>query len=70
MTGSITVSAARLSQLEGRLVSLALDDGTRIDGCQLVSAGRHGTGTAWVFSNGADHFVPIGRITDVWEEIG
>lgn len=68
MTGPTSISPHRLSALEGRRVCLALDDGSRIDGCQLISAGRWGQRSAWVFSNGADCFVPLYRITDVWEE--
>lgn len=56
-----------LADLEGREVSVALDDGSRIDGCQLVSAGRPGVGTLWVFVNGADRFVPLQRVVEVWE---
>lgn len=55
----------RLGHLQGRRVTLALTDGTRIDDCQLVSAGD--TGMAWVFVNGADRFVPRADIRAVWE---
>ena len=50
------MSQERMSELrclEGRQVSVALADGSRIDDCQLVSAGRYGTGTVWLFSDGA-----------------
>jgi hypothetical protein len=57
----------RLKPLEGRHVSLALTDGTRIDDCQLVSAGRGRTKRVWIFANGADAFVPVADIADVWE---
>lgn len=56
----------RLKALEGRCVSVALCDGSRIDGCQLVSVGRR-NGSLWLFSNGTDVFVPEGDVTDVWE---
>jgi len=58
---------ARLPELEGRQVSVALDDGSRIDDCQLVSGGRHGVETVWLFTNGADRFVPVHHVVDVWE---
>jgi hypothetical protein len=58
-------STARL--LEGRQVCLALRNGSRIDDCQLVSAGRISTDTLWLFSNGADVFVPIDEVLDLWE---
>lgn len=64
-----TTRPHRLVDYEGRRVSVALSDGTRIDDCQLVSAGRHGTRTAWLFVNGADRFVSLHRIADVWEPV-
>ncbi len=57
----------KLRSLEGRQVSVALADGSRIDDCQLVSAGRPGVQTLWVFSNGADTFVPVPEVLEVWE---
>jgi hypothetical protein len=56
-----------LHTLEGRQVSVALRNGSRIDDCQLVAAPRAGTATLWLFSNGDDLFVPAGDVTDVWE---
>jgi len=55
--------------LEGRRVSVALRDGSRIDDCQLVSAGRPGTETVWLFSNGIDVFVPVATIVACWEAV-
>lgn len=57
----------RLAGLEGCQVSVALDDGSRIDDCQLVSGGRHGVETLWLFINGADRFIPLERVVDIWE---
>lgn len=56
-----------LDVLEGRQVSVALRNGSRIDDCQLVSAPRARTDTLWLFSNGADVFVSVGDVIDVWE---
>ena len=56
-----------LHVLEGRQVSVALRNGSRIDDCQLVSAARARTETLWLFSNGADLFVSVGDVIDVWE---
>jgi hypothetical protein len=56
-----------LRPLEGRHVSLALTDGSRIDDCQLVSAGRGRATRVWIFANGVDAFVPVADIADVWE---
>ena len=55
--------------LEGRHVSVALADGSRIDDCELVAAGHHGVQSLGVYSNGADTFVPLGDVTDLWEVI-
>lgn len=54
-------------RLEGRTVSIALRDGSRIDGCNLVSSGRHRAHTLWVFAAGLDRFVPFTDVIDVWE---
>ncbi|MGH9281833.1 MAG: hypothetical protein ACRD0S_02730 [Acidimicrobiales bacterium] len=64
------MSQRRISQLrslEGRTVSVALADGSRLDGCQLVSGGRRGLGSLWVFANGADLFIPLPDVLDCWE---
>ena len=55
-----------IGHLEGRRVNLALVDGSRLDDCELVSAG-HGAATLWVFVNGDDLFVPFADVTDAWE---
>jgi hypothetical protein len=55
-----------IGHLEGRRVNLALLDGSRIDDCELVSAG-HGATTLWLFVNGDDVFVPVDEVTDAWE---
>lgn len=58
---------SQLRNLEGRRVSLALVDGSRLDDCQLVSGGRRGAESVWVFTNGGDAFIPLGCVVDVWE---
>jgi hypothetical protein len=55
-----------IGHLEGRRVSLALADGSRLDDCELVSAG-HGAHTLWLYVNGGDVFVPVAEVTDAWE---
>jgi hypothetical protein len=55
-----------LRALEGGRVNVALSDGSRIDDCQLVSAGRGATTTLWVYS-GRDLFVPLDKVIDLWE---
>jgi hypothetical protein len=57
----------QVRELEGRQVSLALVDGSRIDDCSLVSVGRGRTATVWIFTNGEDVFVDVSDVVDVWE---
>jgi len=56
-----------LRKFEGRQVSVALADGSRIDDCSLVSAGRGRADTVWVFVNGTDVFVRLAEVVAVWE---
>jgi hypothetical protein len=53
--------------LEGHRVSVALADGSRIDDCALISAGRGGDDRLWLYCNGSDTFVSRAEVTDVWE---
>ena len=55
----------QLRSLEGRRVSVALRDGSRIDDCQLVAAGR-GCTSLWLYA-GTDVFVPLRQVIDLWE---
>ncbi|MCU1448100.1 MAG: hypothetical protein JWP02_270 [Acidimicrobiales bacterium] len=57
----------QLKELEGHRVSLALADGSRIDDCELVSVDKGGRGQLWVHANGVDAFVPMSKVSDVWE---
>lgn len=57
----------QLRTLEGRRVGLALRDNHRLDDCQLVSVGRGRARSLWVFANGADIFVPLDDVMDLWE---
>jgi hypothetical protein len=56
-----------LVTLEGRHVSVALKDGSRIDDCELVSIGRKGVTKLWVYTDGEDVFVPRRDVVDMWE---
>lgn len=60
----------RMRALEGREVSIALADGSRLDAVTLVSAGRGRTDSVWVFDGGMDVFVPRPNVVDVWEAPG
>jgi hypothetical protein len=57
----------QVRELEGRQVSLALVDGSRIDDCSLVSVGRGRATTVWIFTNGEDAFLDVSDVVDVWE---
>jgi hypothetical protein len=56
-----------LRDLEGREVTLALADGTRLDAVTLVSAGRGTTPTVWIFAQGIDVFLPRRSVLAAWE---
>jgi hypothetical protein len=63
----------QLRSLEGRRVNVALRDGSRLDGCQLVSVGRVRVGarhetSMWLFTNGHDSFVRTRDVVDLWED--
>ncbi len=58
---------AHLRSYEGRQVSVALTDGSRIDDCQLVSAGRRDFQRLWLFVNGMDTFLSPFDVVAVWE---
>ena len=57
-----------LRELQGHRVTLALRDGTRIDDAQLVSAGSRGTRSLWLFNNGADTFVALEDVLELWDD--
>jgi hypothetical protein len=61
---------SELRQLEGHRVNLALADGSRIDDCELVAVDRGRRGHIWVHANGADAFVPLSNVADIWEAGG
>jgi hypothetical protein len=61
------MSTKELRQLEGRQVSLALVDGSRIDDAALVSTGRGATTHLWIYTNREDAFIPMSQIIEVWE---
>ena len=55
-----------LEELEGRRVSVALHDGSRIDDCQLVSGPRPDLDGLWLYTGGHDTIVPLDEVTEVW----
>jgi hypothetical protein len=58
---------AKLADLEGRRVSVAFRDGSRLDDCELVSTGHNGTQSLWFFVNGNDVFAEADNVIDIWE---
>lgn len=65
--GQAKVTNTELRELEGRQVSLALADGSRLDAVTLVSAGRGRARTLWLYSAGSDFFVARDAVSDAWE---
>jgi hypothetical protein len=61
----MTATRSDLRGLEGKLVSLALIDGTQMDGCSLVSAGRASVATLWVLADGDDTFISRDQVLDI-----
>jgi hypothetical protein len=51
-----------LYAFEGRLVSIALRNGTVLSDCLVVSVGRGTVQTLWVFTEDVDMFVPRGDV--------
>jgi hypothetical protein len=64
MTGS---DMREPSALEGRRVNVALRNGNRLDDVQLVSANGGRVRSLWFFTNGADMFIPVEDVMEVWE---
>lgn len=67
VTGLIASPQGSIRNLEGRHVNVDLADGSRLDDCELVSAGRRGVQSLWIVANGADRFVALVDVTDVSE---
>jgi hypothetical protein len=53
--------------LEGRHVSVALCDGSRLDDCELVSAGRGTAASLWLHDGRDDRMVAAVDVVDLWE---
>ena len=56
-----------LRHLEGRRISLVLNDGSRILDAQLISAGRPGLSSVWILIDGTDSFIPVMTVSEVRE---
>lgn len=53
--------------LEGHQVSVSLSDGSRLDDCELVSAGRGQSVTLWLHDGQHDRMVKAVEVLDLWE---
>jgi hypothetical protein len=60
----MTATRSELRGLVGRQVCVTQIDGTQLDACRLVSAGR-ARGTLWLFADGADTFIPLEEVVDI-----
>ena len=58
-----------IGHLEGRHVRVTLADGSRLEDCELISAGHHGVDSVWLWADGADVFVPLVEVSDVQEVV-
>lgn len=56
-----------LRHLEGRRVSLVLNDGSHIVDAQLISAGRPGLSSVWILVDTTDSFIPVMNVTEIRE---
>jgi hypothetical protein len=65
----MTCPKKALRGFEGQQICVALVDGTRIDDCMLVSAGRGRAASMWVFAGGGDTFLPHDHVVDVWPSL-
>jgi hypothetical protein len=64
---STSVPSASAQWVVSDQVCLVLAGGERIDDCQLISTGRGGVETLWIFTDGSDTFVPLADVVDLWE---
>ena len=66
----MTQPIEQLRQFEGQCVSVALADGSRLEGCDLVSAGRGPAKTVWIVAGGMDVFLRLADVAGIWEASG
>jgi len=58
---------AAAADLEGRVISIALVGGDRIDHCHLVALPRDKANNVWVYSEGDDVLLPAEQVLALWE---
>jgi hypothetical protein len=62
-----TTAIAKLSELLGKRVGVALAGGRRIDDCQLIALPVRQAKKLWLWTGREDVFVSQGDVLDVWE---
>lgn len=67
MIRDMSVASTKFQAFEGRQVSVALADGSRLDDCSLVSAGRGRAKTLWLVIDRIDAFLPMTDVVAIWE---
>jgi hypothetical protein len=58
---------AKLTELQGRMVGVALSGGRRIDECQLIALPLRNIEKFWLWTGGEDVFVTPDQVLAVWE---
>ena len=67
MIRDMALASMNFQAFEGRQVCVALADGSRLDDCSLVSAGRGAAKTLWFVVNCIDAFLPMTDVVAIWE---
>ena len=62
--------SSSIAALEGRMVHVALTDGSRLDACRLLGLPRDCGGYLWLGSRDSDVLVIGTRVRAVWEARG
>ena len=58
---------AKLKELQGRTVGVAVRGGERIDECQLIAVPVRGAQKFWLWTGAEDVFLAPDQVLDVWE---
>ena len=67
MIRDMALASMNFQAFEGRQVCVALADGSRLDDCNLVSAGRGTAKTLWLVIDRIDAFLPKADVVAIWE---
>ena len=58
---------AKLLEIQGQTVALALKNGLRIDGCKVVALPTRLSEKFWVFTDDQDFVVSAADVVEIWE---